>query len=109
MASGPGVRNALDFLRAPDYTQGVVLAAATGQAFDVPAGMAFVAMAFNVDVWAKYGSTTARIPTSSTTAGSSSSELNPNVRNIGSTQACTGISLISASSGEGMLNWYKVA
>lgn len=106
MAKGTGVP-IQSILTRPDFTQAVVFAAGTGQAFDVPTGMAFVAFSSNVDFWVQYGSTAATIPTSSTTAGTSSPELNPTIRNIQSTATTSGISLISASTGVCSMTWYK--
>lgn len=92
-----------------DFIQPVVLAAGVGQAFDVPAGMGFVAFSMDQDFWTKYGSTSAIVPAASTTAASTAGELNPTIRNLGSTASCTGISLISASDSKGSLAWYARA
>lgn len=94
-------------LNSPSFVQAVVLASSVAQAFDVPAGMGYVNFAFNADVWAKYGSTQATIPATTSTAGTTNSELNPTARNIGSTVACTGISIISASACAGSLSWFS--
>lgn len=109
MAKGMGIRNSGEILSFPDFTQAVVLAtgSSNAQAFDVPSGMAYCAFAFNADFWVKYGSTAVVIPSTSTTAGSTTPELNPTVRNIGSTQSCTGISIASESVCKGSINWYK--
>jgi len=104
---GPVVRTDA-ILSAPDYTQGVVLAAGVAQNFDAPAGVGFVNFAFNTDIWVRYNGT-AVIPTSSTTLGSSSPEFNPTMRNISSTAACTGVSVISPTTGAGSIAWYKPA
>lgn len=111
MSKGMGIRNSGEILSFPDYTQAVVLAtgSSNAQAFDVPTGMAFACFAFNADVWVKYGSTAVVIPSTSTTAGSSTPELNPTTRNLGSTQSCTGISLASEYVTKGSINWYKPA
>lgn len=108
MAKGTGIPTQ-SILAVPDFVQNVVLAANTGQAFDTPTGMAYVVFSFNADFWAKYGSTSAAIPTSSSTIGSSalSSELNPTARNIQSTATTSGISLIADSACKGSMAWFK--
>lgn len=107
---GPGVRTDA-VLGKPDFTQGVVLTtgSSNAQAFDTPAGAGYVNFSFNVDLWVNYGSTVLAIPSSTTTAGTSSGELNPAMRNIGSTQACTGIVLASEYAGKGSISWFKPA
>lgn len=106
MSKGTGVPTP-SILLTPDYTQAVVLSSGVNQAFDVPTGMGYVGFSMNNDFWAKYGSTAAVVPSSSSTAGSSTPELNPTYRNFGSTQGCTGISLVSDFATKGSLNWYK--
>ncbi len=101
-----GITNSDEIPQPSNYVQGVVFAAGTGQAFDVPAGAGYVAFSFPSDFWVKFGSTGVVIPTSSTTAGSTSPELNPTARNIGSSAGCTGISLISATTQAGSISWY---
>lgn len=96
-------------LGAPDYTQSVVLSSGVAQALDTPAGSGYVNFSFNADVWVKYGSTGALVATTTTTLGSSSSELNPTMRNISSTLSCTGISLVSDFACKGSISWYKPA
>jgi hypothetical protein len=90
--------------------QAVVAVAGTGQAFDVPAGAPLC--------WSSRGSGidylgalrldgNASIPTTSSTPGSSTNaELNPSSRNIGSTLSCTGLSVVSASTGYLTMAWY---
>lgn len=89
----------------PDSIGVAVLAAGVGQAFDVPADAGYVVFGANVDFFAAYGSTAASVSTASSTAGIS--ELNPTARNLGSTQACTGISVISAAAGIVTMSWFK--
>lgn len=108
MAKGSNLR-VQDVIAAPDFVQAVVLAANTGQAFDTPAGMGKVLFSMTGDFWVKYGSTAALVPSTSTTGGSSSPELNPTMRDIVSTAACTGISIIAAAVQSGSLAWYKPA
>lgn len=108
MAKGPGIPTN-QILQAPDFVQGVVLAAGTAQAFDTPTGMGYALFSFDQDFWVKYGSTAATVPSSSTTSGTTNSELNPTIRNIASTASCTGISLISNFTANGSISWYKPA
>lgn len=109
MSKGTGVPTP-SILASPDYTQAVILSSGVGQAFDVPTGMGIVGFSMSADFWVKYGSTAAAVPSTSSTAGSSTPELNPTYRNIGSTLNCTGISIISESTGcKGSINWYKPA
>ena len=108
MSKGPGL-NSGDVLNFPDFTQAVVLSSGVGAAFDTPTGMGFVAFAMNQDFWVTYGSTAAAVPSTSSTSGSTNSELNPTMRRIGSTASTTGISLVSDSPAKGSLNWYKPA
>ena len=103
-----GIRNASEVLSSPDTYSNVVLAAGVGQAFDIPSGAGFVGFSFNTDIWVKYGSTSAQVPTTSqSSASSTGSEFNPTIRNLGSTLACTGISIVSAGSGAGSLTWFR--
>ena len=105
MAKGTGLQpNTL--LQVPDFVQAVVLASSVGQAFDVPAGMRYVAFSMNADFWVKYGSTAALIPSTSTTAGTSSPELNPTARDIRSTSLTTGLSIIAPAATSGSMAWY---
>ena len=106
MSRNTGLLHPTDILGAPDFTQSVVLSSGTAQAFDTPTGMAYVGFSMNYDFWTKYGSTGAVVPTTSSTA-SSGSELNPTYRNIGGTQTCTGISIVSDFAAKGSLNWYR--
>lgn len=108
MARNTGTRNPTEILGRPDFVQPVVLTTGTSNAvsFDTPTGMGYVAFAMNVDFWAVYGSTGVTIPATNST-GSTGSELNPTIRNIGSTQSCTGITLASEYAGKGSLAWYK--
>ena len=96
MAKGTGLPTQSILVR-PDAVQAVVLAAGTGQAFDVPAGMAVVAFSMDQDFWVRYGSTSL----------TTNAELNPTVRNVQSTATTSGISLISAVACSGSLGWYK--
>ena len=103
-----GIRNVSEILASPDTYTNVVLAAGTGQAFDVPSGAGLVGFSFNTDIWVRYGSTSAQVPTTSqSSASSTGSELNPTIRNFGSTLGCTGISIVSAGAGAGSLTWFR--
>jgi len=106
MAKGTGL-SMQAILTRPDFTQAVVLAAGTGQAFDVPTGMAFVAFSMDTDFWVRYGSTAAAVPSSSTTSGTTNAELNPTTRFVGSTATTSGISIVSAYACNGSMSWYK--
>lgn len=110
MAKGTGLPTN-SILVAPDYVQGVVLAtgSSNAQAFDVPAGMAYVGFSMNGDFWVSYGSTAATIPGTSTTAGTTTPELNPTFRNLRSTQATTGIAISAEQVTKGSMSWYKAA
>lgn len=110
MAKGLGFRSD-QILEYPDFTQAVSLSSGSSNAaaFDVPAGMGFVGFSMNNDFWVKYGSTACVIPSSSTTAGTTSPELNPTYRRINSTASCTGISIASEYVTKGSINWYKPA
>lgn len=92
-------------IRAPNYVNVAVLASSVGQAFDTPAGVQVVNFKGSVDFYVKYGSTGAAVPGASLSTGGGS-ELNPTTRNIGSTSATTGLSLISASAGTVTMSWY---
>lgn len=98
--------NATQILASPDVVQSVVLSSGVGQAFDTPAGAGFVAFAADADIWVRYGSTAAVAPTTTTT-GSSGSEFNPTIRNIGSTQTTSGISIYSDSACKGSIAWWR--
>ena len=100
-----GLLHPTEILRAPNYVNTAVLAAATGEAFDVPAGAQYVSFGANVDFFVKWGSTAASVPSTDYTDGSGS-ELNPTVRNIGSTNATTGLSLIAVTTGIVTMSWY---
>ena len=100
-----GTRNPTEVLSTPDFVQSVVLTSGVAQAFDTPTDAGFVVFAINSDYWVRYGSTGAVSPTTSST-GASGSELNPTSRNIGSTLACTGISIYSDYACKGSIAWY---
>ena len=113
MAKGTGLRTENVQLM-PDFVQGVVLASSVPQAFDTPAGMGYVSFSFDSDVYVKYGSTATGYPSSSATAGTTFGERIPGaaatqtMRNIQSTAACSGISLVGAAAvARGTLSWYK--
>jgi len=99
--------NPADILRAPNYVNTAVLSSGVGQAFDVPAGCQFVFFGANCDFHVKYGSTAAALPTSSLSTGSGN-EINPTARNIGSSNATTGLSVITGTTGGGFvtMSWY---
>lgn len=94
-------------LQKPDITQSVVLSSGVGQAFDVPAGMGYAGFSMNADFWVRYGSTAAVVPTTSSSAGTTSAELNPTYRNLSSTAGTTGFSMVSDFGAKGSINWYK--
>ena len=108
MSKGTGI-HAQSILTFPDYTQPVVLStgSSNAQAFDVPTGMRFAGFSMDHDFWVKYGSTAVAIPSTSSTAGSSSPELNPTYRDLQSSAACTGISIASEYATKGSINWYR--
>ena len=101
----PGTRNTAEILSTPDFVQSVVLTSGTAAAFDTPSGAGYLSISGNADYWVRYGSTAAAAP-STTTTGSSGSELNPAIRNVGSTLACTGISIYSDFPFKGAISWY---
>lgn len=101
-----GILHPTEILPSPDYVQQCVFVAGTGQAFDVPTGAGYVTFSASVDFWVRYGSTAASIPTTSSTGSSTNAELNPTARNVGSTLSCTGVSVISASTGYLTMNWF---
>ncbi len=101
-----GTLHPTEILTFPDNVQQCVFVANTGQAFDVPTGTNFVNFSSNVDFFVRYGSTAASIPTTSSTGSSTNAELNPTVRNIGSTLSCTGVSVVSAFAGILTMGWY---
>jgi len=103
-----GLLHPTEIVASPDYVQQAVFAAAVGQAFDVPAGAHYCSFSpsFGIDFWVRYGSTAASIPTTSSTGSSTNAELNPSARNVGSTAATTGISIISATTGYCTISWW---
>lgn len=103
-----GLLHPTEIIVSPDYVQQAVLVANTGQAFDVPTGAHYCSFAASqsVDFWVRYGSTAASIPTTSSTGSSTNAELNPTARNIGSTAATTGLSVIAGSAGYLTISWY---
>lgn len=101
-----GIKNSGEILGAPNFVQDVVLSSGVAQAFDTPAGAAYVAFAFTDNIRAQYGTTGAALPTTTST-NSSGSELNPTIRNLGSTLSTTGISIISPSACNGSLAWFN--
>lgn len=106
-----GTGNVTEVVANSDFIQQAALVAATGQAFDVPTGGGQVAFSatIGVDLWVRFGSTAAAIPTTSTTGGSTTNNtiLNPTIRNITSTLACTGYSVISATTGIAVMEWWN--
>lgn len=97
--------NPFTFLPTPDYTMPVALSSGVGVTLTPPAGAGSVAFSFNTDFWATYGSTGAVSP-SSVSSGSSGAELNPTVRNFGSTRGTTGITLYADSAAKGSVSWF---
>lgn len=104
---GSGLLHPQEIIATPALVQSAALTANTPQTFDAPTGARFAVFASNVDFVASYGSTGAALPTTTSTASSSAqSELNPTARNIGSTFACTGITINAATSGYFSVSWY---
>lgn len=88
----------------------MVSVANTAQAFDTPAGAGYVSFSSNsIDFFVAFGSTNAAVPTTSSTPGTTTNRSipNPDVRNIGSTASCTGISIVSASVGVITMEWFR--
>jgi hypothetical protein len=84
-----------------DNVQTGVLTAATGAAFDVPEGSAYVNFAFTGDTFVRFGSTAAFVPSTNssgaTTAGTTTPQfMNPTARYI---YGSTGYSVISPTTG----------
>lgn len=101
-----GVMHPTDVPVNSDSVQQAVLVANTGQAFDVPTGGRYVVFGGNVDFLVRWGSTTASVPTTSSTGSSTNSEMNPLSRNIGSTASCTGYSIVSSVAGIVTASWF---
>lgn len=109
MSGNTGLGDPRVILAAPPLVVWVVLAtgSSNAQAFDAPAGRPIANFSFNADVWVSYGTTAAAIPTTTSTASTTANaELNPSTRNLGSTVACTGISLASEVAAKGSISWY---
>ena len=92
----------------PSFVNVAVLGSSVGAAFDTPSGCQYVRFSGTVDFFVAYGSTNALFPTTniSTGAGNGANELNPTMRNIGSTLTTTGFSVISPSSGYVTMSWW---
>jgi hypothetical protein len=89
----------------------MVAVAGTAQAFDTPSGAGYVSFSANsIDFYVAFGSTNASVPTVSSTPGTTANRSipNPDVRNIGSTLTCTGISIVSPSTGIIVMEWFHV-
>lgn len=89
----------------------MVSVAGTAQAFDTPTGAGFVSFSSNnIDFYVAFGSTNAAVPTTSSTPGTTANRSvpNPDVRNIGSATVCTGISIVSPSTGIIVMEWFHV-
>lgn len=95
-----------NILPTPDYVMPIALSSGTGVTVSPPAGAAIASFAFNTDFWATYGTTSAISP-SSVSSGSSGAELNPTVRNFGSTTITTGITLYADSAAKGHIAFWK--
>jgi hypothetical protein len=104
---GTGLLHNTDIIGVSDTVTTVALTSGTGQAFDTPTGARYGMFTFNVDIWVAYGSTGATSPAASSTVGSTKLELNPTIRNIGSTLDCTGVSVYSDLTGKGVIVWYN--
>lgn len=107
-----GIRNSAEIptFGSTDAIGTMVAAAGTAQAFDTPSGAGFVSFASNgIDFYVAFGSTNAAVPTTSSTPGTTANRSipNPDVRNIGSTASCTGISIVSPSTGVIVMEWFK--
>jgi hypothetical protein len=104
-----GMQHPQDVINWSDSVAQLVLAAGVGQAVDVPAGANLANFSSNgIDFWVRFGSTAAAIPTTSTTAGSSTlSILSPEARTLGSTLGCSVISIISPSSGYALVEFFS--
>lgn len=100
-----GIHNTNEIMQRPDFVQAVVLASSVGQSFTPPAGAGFVAFSFPDNFWVNYGNTSAGLP-AATSTGSSNSELNPTVRNIGSTLSTSVISVSSPNAQAGSISWW---
>lgn len=103
--AGTGLLHPTNIIRAPNYVNVAVLSSGTGQAFDVPAGVQYVTFGADIDFFVKWGSTGASLPSSSLVTGAAA-ELNPTTRNIGSTNATTGLSIIASAAGTVTMGWY---
>lgn len=106
-----GTFNQRAILSPPNLVTQVVLASSVAQAFDVPTGAMYAQISMDLNCYAKYGSASALNPTTSSSAGSSSCEQllasnGPHLRNLSSTLACTGLSLISTGAAVGSISWY---
>lgn len=103
-----GVMHPTDSVPTFSDTIGVaVLAAGVGQAFDTPTGAGMVLFGADCNFFVRYGSTGAAVPAASSAGSSSGVEYNPTARNNVSTAACTGISIISPSSGIVTMSWFR--
>lgn len=106
-----GTKNSAEITAFSDFIQQAVLVANTGQAFDMPnaAGQINFTGTVGVDLWVRFGSTAAAIPTTTTTGGSTTNNtvLNPGLRNISSTMNCTGYSVISATTGVAVMEFWS--
>jgi hypothetical protein len=74
----------------------------TAQAFDIPAGAAFVQFSSTASFGCRFGTAAVAWPTTSSTAATGAEIFQPNImppRAIGSTKATTGFSLIAGAAG----------
>lgn len=101
-----GVMHPTDNLPRPRYVNHCVLAAASSaHAFDTPTGACFASFSADCNFAVSYGTTSVTYPSSDVTDGSGN-EINPTMRNLGSTASTTGIAIIAPSSGVVTINWY---
>ncbi len=106
---GIGTRNSLDNCQPPDTVTSTVFASTAPQAFDIPTGARFAGFSFNGDIAVKFGSTAAQWPATASSAantGTSASEINPGIRNFGSTLGSTVMSIAPAAACQGTISWW---
>ncbi len=107
---GIGTRNQAEITAPPDTITQTVFATTAPQAFDIPSGANYVGFSFNGDISVQYGSTKANWPATASSAantGTSNGEINPSIRNIGSTLGTTVISIAPAGACQGSLSWWS--
>ena len=110
MAKGSnlGVRQLLVF---PDTVTAIISTGANASyPVAVPSGANYAVFSGNADFWVNYGTTVGAIPTLTSYAStmlSTNAELNPTARNLGSSNDCSKLAIISASTAfVGSISWY---